>query len=36
MSNPAREIMVVNRDVLFEKRYFKGFIESHEFDYESV
>ena len=28
MNNPAREIMVVNRDILFEKRYFEGFIKS--------
>ncbi len=35
MSN-TREIMVVNRDVLFEKRYFEGFMEPNEFDYESV
>jgi len=31
-----REIMVVNRDILFEKIYFDGFLDPQEFNFESV
>jgi predicted NUDIX family phosphoesterase len=31
-----RNIMVVNREVLFAKKYFDGFITADEFDFESI